>query len=149
MEGGSTVVIANAEGARTTPSVISYKGGERLVGIPAKRQAVTNPDKTLYSTKRFIGRKFSEVQSEISDRPLQSDEKRQWRRRFRSRRKNRLSRRSGRPNPHENEGNGGELSRRKSDRSGHHRSRLLQRLAAPVDERRRQNRRPRCKEDHP
>jgi molecular chaperone DnaK len=69
MEGGSTVVIANAEGARTTPSVISYKGGERLVGVPAKRQAITNPEKTLFSTKRFIGRKFSEVQSEISTVP--------------------------------------------------------------------------------
>lgn len=69
MEGGSTVVITNAEGARTTPSVIAYKGNERLVGIPAKRQAVTNPDKTLYSTKRFIGRKFNEVQSEISTVP--------------------------------------------------------------------------------
>jgi molecular chaperone DnaK len=66
MEGGATVVIANAEGARTTPSVIAYKGGERLVGVPAKRQAVTNPDKTLYSTKRFIGRKYSEVSSEIA-----------------------------------------------------------------------------------
>lgn len=69
MEGGSTVVIANAEGARTTPSVISYKGNERLVGIPAKRQAVTNPDKTLYSSKRFIGRKFNEVQAEIATVP--------------------------------------------------------------------------------
>jgi molecular chaperone DnaK len=69
MEGGSTIVIANAEGARTTPSVIAYKNGERLVGVPAKRQALTNPDKTLYSTKRFIGRKFSEVQSEISTVP--------------------------------------------------------------------------------
>ncbi len=69
MEGGSTVVIANAEGARTTPSVIAYKGPERLVGIPAKRQAVTNPDKTLYSSKRFIGRKLSEVQSEIATVP--------------------------------------------------------------------------------
>jgi len=69
MEGGSTVVITNAEGARTTPSVISYKGSERLVGVPAKRQAVTNPDKTLYSTKRFIGRKFNEVQSEIATVP--------------------------------------------------------------------------------
>ena len=64
MEGGSTVVIPNAEGARTTPSVIAYKGNERMVGIPAKRQAVTNPDKTLFSTKRFIGRKANEVQSE-------------------------------------------------------------------------------------
>lgn len=69
MEGGSTTVIANIEGARTTPSIISYKGGERLVGVPAKRQALTNPDKTLYSTKRFIGRKYSEVQSEISTVP--------------------------------------------------------------------------------
>lgn len=69
MEGGSTVVITNAEGARTTPSVIAYKGNERLVGIPAKRQAVTNPDKTLYSSKRFIGRKYSEVQSETANVP--------------------------------------------------------------------------------
>ena len=65
MEGGSAKVIANAEGTRTTPSVVSYKDGERLVGVPAKRQAVTNPEKTLYSTKRYIGRKFSEVESEV------------------------------------------------------------------------------------
>src|SRR5277367_686967 len=69
MEGGSTVVITNAEGARTTPSVLAFKGSERLVGVPAKRQAVTNPDKTLYSTKRFIGRKCAEVQSEIATVP--------------------------------------------------------------------------------
>jgi molecular chaperone DnaK len=69
MEGGSAKVIASAEGARTTPSVISYKGNERLVGIPAKRQSVTNPDKTLYSTKRFIGSKYSEVASEIGTVP--------------------------------------------------------------------------------
>lgn len=69
MEGGTAVVIANAEGARTTPSVIAYKGNERLVGVPAKRQAVTNPDKTLYSSKRFIGRKLSEVQSELATVP--------------------------------------------------------------------------------
>lgn len=65
MEGGSVKVIANAEGARTTPSIISYKDNERLVGIPAKRQAITNPERTLYSTKRFIGRKYDEVLSEI------------------------------------------------------------------------------------
>ena len=65
MEGGTVKVIANAEGARTTPSIISYKDNERLVGIPAKRQAITNPEKTLYSTKRFIGRKYDEVLSEI------------------------------------------------------------------------------------
>lgn len=69
MEGGQATVIANSEGTRTTPSVISYKGNERLVGVPAKRQAVTNPEKTLSSTKRFIGRKFDEVQSEIKTVP--------------------------------------------------------------------------------
>lgn len=69
MEGGSAKVIANAEGTRTTPSIVSYKDGERLVGIPAKRQAVTNPEKTLYSTKRFIGRKFSEVEAETKTVP--------------------------------------------------------------------------------
>ncbi len=69
MEGGTPKVIANAEGARTTPSVVAYKGGERLVGIPAKRQAVTNPERTIFSAKRFIGRKFSEVQSEIKTVP--------------------------------------------------------------------------------
>lgn len=61
MEGGSPIVIANAEGTRTTPSIVAFKGNERLVGIPAKRQAVTNHDKTIYSSKRFIGRKYSEV----------------------------------------------------------------------------------------
>lgn len=64
MEGGTPVVIANAEGGRTTPSVVAYKGSERLVGVPAKRQAITNPERTIHSAKRFIGRKFSEVQSE-------------------------------------------------------------------------------------
>ena len=69
MEGGVPKVIANAEGARTTPSIVSYKGAERLVGIPAKRQAITNPEKTLYSAKRFIGRKYSEVASEMKTVP--------------------------------------------------------------------------------
>lgn len=69
MEGGTPIVIANAEGSRTTPSVVAYKGAERLVGIPAKRQAVTNPEKTIYSAKRFIGRKYSEVASEIKNVP--------------------------------------------------------------------------------
>lgn len=64
MEGGTPKVIASAEGSRTTPSVVAFKGSERLVGIPAKRQAVTNPENTIHSSKRFIGRKFSEVESE-------------------------------------------------------------------------------------
>ncbi|CRX39051.1 molecular chaperone DnaK [Estrella lausannensis] len=67
MEGGQPKVIASAEGSRTTPSVVAFKGQERIVGIPAKRQAVTNPENTIQSSKRFIGRKYSEVQSEISN----------------------------------------------------------------------------------
>ena len=69
MEGGSPKVIANAEGGRTTPSIVGYKGGERLVGVAAKRQAVTNPERTIFSAKRFIGRKFAEVQSESKTVP--------------------------------------------------------------------------------
>lgn len=69
MEGGSPKVIASAEGTRTTPSVVAYKGNERLVGIPAKRQAVTNPENTITSSKRFIGRKKNEVDSEIKNVP--------------------------------------------------------------------------------
>jgi molecular chaperone DnaK len=70
MEGGTPKVIPNAEGARTTPSVVAFKGSERLVGIPAKRQAVTNPENTISSAKRFIGRKFNEVTSEIKTVPF-------------------------------------------------------------------------------
>jgi molecular chaperone DnaK len=65
LEGGESVVIPNAEGARTTPSVVAFKGGERLVGQVAKRQGALNPDKTLYSVKRFTGRRYSEVSAEI------------------------------------------------------------------------------------
>ncbi len=65
MEGGDPVVIPNAEGTRTTPSVVAYtKDNERLVGQVAKRQAVTNPSNTIFSIKRFMGRKCSEVESE-------------------------------------------------------------------------------------
>jgi len=66
MEGGDPVVIPNAEGGRTTPSVIAFtKDGERLVGTVAKRQAVTNPDNTIFSIKRFMGRRYTEVSEEI------------------------------------------------------------------------------------
>lgn len=69
MEGSTPKVIANAEGSQTTPSVVAFKGNERLVGIPAKRQAVTNPENTIASAKRFIGRKYNEVSSEIKTVP--------------------------------------------------------------------------------
>lgn len=64
MEGGQPVVIPSAEGSRTTPSVVAFKGNERLVGIPAKRQSITNSENTIYSSKRFIGRKYNEVTEE-------------------------------------------------------------------------------------
>src|SRR5579863_5666489 len=70
MEGGEPSVIANPEGGRTTPSVVGFtKSGERLVGQVAKRQAITNPENTVYSIKRFMGRRFSEVQNEIKTVP--------------------------------------------------------------------------------
>src|SRR5207245_4904690 len=65
MQGGEPVVIPNQEGARTTPSVVGItKTGERLVGQVAKRQAVTNPENTVYSIKRFMGRRYDEVGEE-------------------------------------------------------------------------------------
>ena len=71
MEGGEPVVIPNAEGARTTPSVVAFtKTGERVVGQAAKRQAVTNPRNTIFSAKRLIGRKFSEIREEAKNMPF-------------------------------------------------------------------------------
>ena len=70
MEGGKPTVIINSDGSRLTPSVVAFtKTGERLVGQIAKRQAVLNPENTIYSAKRFIGRRYSEVQSEIKNVP--------------------------------------------------------------------------------
>jgi len=72
MEGGKPTVIQNAEGNRTTPSVVAFRpDGERLVGQPARRQAVTNPKNTVYSIKRFMGRKIDEVGTEISEVPYE------------------------------------------------------------------------------
>jgi molecular chaperone DnaK len=73
MEGGQPAVIVNQEGARITPSVVAIaKDGERLVGQVAKRQAVTNPENTVFSIKRFMGRKFDEVSSEASRMPYRT-----------------------------------------------------------------------------
>ena len=72
MEGNDPVVIPNSEGGRTTPSVVAFaKNGERLVGQPAKRQAITNPKNTIFSIKRFMGRKINEVSTEMSEVPYE------------------------------------------------------------------------------
>jgi molecular chaperone DnaK len=69
IEGGEPVVIPNAEGNRTTPSVVGYKDGEVLAGVAAKRQAVTNPENTIFSAKRFIGRRYKEIENEAKQMP--------------------------------------------------------------------------------
>jgi len=69
VEGGNPEIIVNSEGKRTTPSVVSFKEGDRSVGDPAKRQSVTNPTNTVYSVKRFIGSKFSEISKESKKMP--------------------------------------------------------------------------------
>src|SRR3954469_1604516 len=73
MEGGEPIVLENSEGKRTTPSVVAFtKTGERLVGDAAKRQGVTNARNTVYSVKRFMGRKFEEIQERLSECPIRS-----------------------------------------------------------------------------
>ena len=74
LEGGEPAVINNPEGGRTTPSIVGFaKDGERLVGQAAKRQAVTNPENTVFSIKRFMGRMFDEVGTEIEEVPYKVD----------------------------------------------------------------------------
>jgi len=71
MEGGEAKIIPNAEGNRTTPSIVANKDGSIIVGTPAKRQAITNPAGTIFSAKRFIGRKYDEVKDEIKNVPYE------------------------------------------------------------------------------
>ena len=98
MEGGEPVVLENSEGKRTTPSVVAFtKSGERLVGDAAKRQAVTNSRNTVYSIKRFMGRKFDEVQEEIKRVPYKVVARRQRRCRRRSRGRRQAQTHSPRP----------------------------------------------------
>jgi molecular chaperone DnaK len=75
MEGGEPKVIPNEEGGRTTPSVVGFtKTGERLVGQVAKRQAITNPENTVFSIKRFMGRRYDEVIGDLRDDSSETEE---------------------------------------------------------------------------
>ena len=100
MEGGKPKVVENAEGARTTPSIVAFaKDGERLVGQPAKRQAVTNPDNTVFAVKRLIGRRFDDPDHQEGHRarPLQDHPRPQWRRLGQCRRQGLFARRRSPP----------------------------------------------------
>ena len=149
IEGGEPTVIPNAEGGRTTPSVVAFtKDGQRLVGAPAKRQQVTNPENTIFSIKRFMGRKFDEVSEEMKIVPYEVVKG---------------------PNDDVRVKAGGKeyappeisamiLQKLKADAEaylgetvdggGHHRPRVLQQRAARGDEGRRQDRRPRRPAHH-
>ena len=149
LEGGEPTVIENAEGGRTTPSVVAFaQSGERLVGTVAKRQAVTNPQNTVFSIKRFMGRKEAEVREEESIVPVQGRLRLQRRRARRGRRQAVLAAGDQRDDPSEAEGRRRGVPRRHRRQRGDHRPGVLQRRSAPGDQGRRQDRRPRRQADH-
>ena len=144
MEGGEPVVITNPEGGRLTPSVVAFtKTGERLVGQVAKRQAVTNPENTVFSIKRFMGRKFDEVNEEMKMVPYQVVRASNGDARVNAHRQGVLAAGNLRDDPAEAEAGGGGVPRAAGHQGGHHRARLLQRRAAAGDQGRRPDRRPR------
>ena len=148
MEGGEPVVIQNSEGGRTTPSIVGFTAkGERVVGQPAKNQMITNPDKTVYSIKRFMGHRYGELSGEAKLVPFkvvpQGDDVRvdidgklysaQEISAFILQKMKKTA-----------EG----LSRRRGYRGGRYRPRVFQRRAAPGDQGCRKDRRPRGQAHH-
>ena len=152
MEGGEPTVIPSSEGNRTVPSVVGFpKSGERVVGQLAKRQAVTNPANTVYSIKRFMGRRWDDPRGAALQGPraLQRGEGPQERRHPRRRRRGPLhAARDLRDGPPEAQGGRRGVPRREGHRGRHHRPRLLRRHAAPGDQGRRPHRGPRGQADH-
>ena len=151
MEGNTTKVIENSEGARTTPSIVAYQeDGEILVGASAKRQAVTNPKNTLYAVKRLIGRKFAEkeVQKDIDLMPYKIVAGRQRRRLGRGARQEARAAADLRRDPAQDEEDRRGLPRRDGHRGRDHGAGVLQRRAAPGDQGRRPHRRPRRQAHH-
>ena len=145
MEGGEPVVLENSEGRRITPSVVAFtKTGERLVGDAAKRQAVTNSRNTVYSIKRFMGRKFDEVQEEIKRVPYKVVEAANGDAHVEVEvdgKPNIQPAGNFRDDPRQDQGRRRNAPRRENHAGRRHRARLFQRLAAPGHERRRTHRR--------
>ena len=149
LEGGDPTVLENAEGGRTTPSVVAFaKDGQRLVGTPAKRQAVTNPENTIFSIKRFMGRKSAEVSRGDDDRPLPRRVRSERRRSRGGRRQAVRAARDLRDDPPEAEERRRGKARRDGHRRGRDRPRLLQRRPAAGHEGRRPDRRAERAADH-
>ena len=137
MEGGEPVVISNQEGGRTTPSVVAFsKAGERLVGQVAKRQAVTNPENTIYSIKRFMGRRMGEVSEEMKMVPYKVVD---------SNNDIRIEASGKQYSPPEISAM---ILQKLKSAAGHYGAGLLQRFAAAGDQGRRQNCRPGSSPDH-
>ena len=145
MEGKNPKVIENAEGMRTTPSMVAFtEDQERLVGLPAKRQAVTNPENTFFAIKRLIGRRYDDPMVEkdkglVPYKIVRADNGDAW---VEFPRHEIFTLADLRLHPAEDEGDGGSLSRREGRAGGHHRACLFQRRPAPGDQGRRQDRRP-------
>ena len=138
MEGGQAEVIPNAEGARTTPSVVAFtEDGQRLVGQVAKRQAILNPEATIYSAKRFIGRKWGEVDEEakiVSYKVVKGPNDAV---RFEVRGKQYAPEEISALVLRKLADDAAQVPRREGHRGGHHRARVLQRRPAPGDQGRR------------
>ncbi len=142
MDSGEPVVLENSEGKRTTPSVVAFtKSGERVVGDAAKRQAVTNSRNTIYSIKRFMGRKFDEVGEEIKRMPYKvvkaSNGDCAVEVEVDGKPKTIFAAGNFRDDSFQAQSRRRSASRRKNLAGGHHRSRLFQRLPAPGDQGRR------------
>ena len=151
MEGKNPKVIENAEGMRTTPSIVAFTDdGERLVGQPAKRQAVTNPERTIFAVKRLIGRRYDDpmVAKDKKLVPYKIAEGRQRRRLGRDRRQELFAFADFRLHPAEDEGDRRILSGPEGRPGRHHGAGLFQRRPAPGHQGCRQDRRPRGAAHH-